>query len=41
MCAMNFTRVSLHGVDQVDPGRQYVLMLNHNSHFEISGCFRE
>ncbi|HOX42500.1 MAG TPA: lysophospholipid acyltransferase family protein [Myxococcota bacterium] len=35
LCLMNFTWVSVRGRERADPKRSYVIMSNHQSHFDI------
>ena len=35
LCRLAFTRVRLGGRDQADPGRSYIIMSNHQSHFDV------
>ncbi len=35
LCLMNFTWVSVRGRQNAEPGRSYVIMSNHQSHFDI------
>ncbi len=35
LCAVNFTRVCIQGFDKIDRRQAYVIMSNHQSHFDI------
>lgn len=35
LCWANWTRVDVMGRDKVSPGQAYVIMMNHQSHFDI------
>ncbi len=35
LCRANFTRVNLRGRDNADPDQSYVIMSNHQSHFDV------
>jgi 1-acyl-sn-glycerol-3-phosphate acyltransferase len=35
LCRFNFTRVRLEGRDDAKPGQSYVIMSNHQSHFDV------
>jgi len=35
MCRVNWNRVRVHGRDNADPSRSYVIMMNHQSQFDI------
>ena len=35
LCRVNFSRVRVHGRDNVDPRGSYIIMSNHQSHFDV------
>ena len=35
LCRANFTRVRIHGKDNADPSGSYIIMSNHQSHFDV------
>jgi len=35
VCALSFVRVKIHGMEQLDPKKSYIFMLNHQSWFDI------
>jgi len=35
LCRVNFTRVEVEGRELIEPGRSYVIMSNHQSHFDV------
>lgn len=39
LCWCNFTRISLVGLENLDPTRSYVIMCNHQSHFDILAMY--
>lgn len=39
VCLLNFTRVELRGSEHIQPGRSYVYMLNHQSHFDAAAFY--